>query len=238
MIDQTIIDLYKVFGRYPVNRGMEGSPLYGAKVKEWNAELLSKPLSQLNSEVLARFCSSVTLTWGSIDDYKHFLPRIYELINRIDFIAEIWVVFDVLNKYDWYNWPNEEVSLLNRYFVDLWESVICNSNEATDYAVANYLSSISNVYLDFNELLAMWQSNESMPSVRKLAYYLSDNYEEIFIKVRLPGFHPSKERGEKLLEWLISPEMKTLLRKHRITYEGEDFEISLGWMVDTIDVYQ
>jgi hypothetical protein len=236
MIDYTIQDLYEVFNKYPANKQMAGSPIYGEKVKKWNKDLFSKSLTELTSDDLARFCSSVTLTWGTIEDYKHFLPRIYELIADGDFLAEEWVVFDVLNRYDWQYWPDKEFIVLNRYFLDLWRSIIKDPREEKDYLVGEYLPPIANVYSDFMELLSIWGDDDSKPAIRKIVFFFTWSYNDIFIKVRLPGFKKSKGRGEQIFEWITSPKMKKKLNNARATYKNEEFNTELGWLVDSINM--
>ena len=81
-LKNSIEALYETFQRYLSNSNMNGSPVYG-HLNEWNKELFSKPLRELDEDDLSRFAAKAITTWGNTNDYKHFLPRIFEAILQI-----------------------------------------------------------------------------------------------------------------------------------------------------------
>ncbi len=51
---------------------------------------------KLNEDDLSRFTGKAMTTWGNANDYKHFLPRIFELTAELKTPYEIWIAFDKL----------------------------------------------------------------------------------------------------------------------------------------------
>jgi hypothetical protein len=75
---ESVERLYKVFSRYPLHKHVEGCPCC---VHETDKRALeAKPLRQLTSSDLGRYAFKAMTTWGDKDDFRHFLPRIFELL--------------------------------------------------------------------------------------------------------------------------------------------------------------
>ena len=70
--------LYKVFSRYSLRRHVEGCPC--CVHEEDKRALESKPLQNLSAAELGRYSFKAMTTWGDKDDFRHFLPRIFELM--------------------------------------------------------------------------------------------------------------------------------------------------------------
>jgi hypothetical protein len=76
---EAIENLYRAFARYSLRKHVEGCPCC---VRERDKRALeSKPLRQLASSDLGRYAFKAMTTWGNQDDFRHFLPRIFELLK-------------------------------------------------------------------------------------------------------------------------------------------------------------
>src|SRR5437588_624905 len=86
--------LYQTFAIYPFKPTMEGCPCC---VSDSDKEKIhSKKIRQLEGDDLSRYASKAMTTWGDTEDFKHYLPRILELLVTTDFIVDIIVVLDKL----------------------------------------------------------------------------------------------------------------------------------------------
>jgi hypothetical protein len=58
--------------------------------------------------------------WGNVDDYKHFLPRIFELAvaRESEFVDEA-IVFNKLHHGEWRSWPDAEQQAVEHFFETL-----------------------------------------------------------------------------------------------------------------------
>lgn len=63
-------------------------------------------------------------TWGNVDDYRHFLPRIAELISSGQAGGSYGVDLDMVgNKLayaKWRAWPDEEQRAIEEWLLALW----------------------------------------------------------------------------------------------------------------------
>lgn len=232
-MEKAIEYLYVTFKNYKANPNMEGSALYGNEVLKWNKELFSKELNQLTSEDLSRFCRKVLLTWGNIEDYKHFLPRVYELISQFDTPYEEWILFDKLNRGSWRTWPDDEKTAIENYFICLWRKML-NMNSGKVF-FDDYFAAISNVYPNFEELLNIWENDLNEFSIERLIDYYYDNYKVLVIKKNLPGWKKSKELGIKFNNWLTSD---SLIHKLRCALKGKyspEIIGKLNWIIQELE---
>ncbi|UII24901.1 hypothetical protein LVD15_16505 [Fulvivirga maritima] len=121
-LKHSIENLYKDFEKYKAT-DMTGNPLY-EDLSEWNQDLLSKPLRELNEDNLSRFTGKVLTSWGSVNDYKHFLPRIFELTAYLRTPYEVWIVLQKLILAEFQNWADEEKNGIYGFMVALWECIV------------------------------------------------------------------------------------------------------------------
>ena len=210
---------------------MVASRLYDHKIEKWKDELFSEKLEKLKAENLYNFCSSVMLTWGKEDDYKHFLPRIYELIANYNSPYEEWIILDRLNDCKWRDWEIEEVKSVEFYLIELWLNLLKSSG----YKFNDYFSAIANVYPDFDEMLLKWQTCTSRNSAQILANYFNEEYKNIFIAKLLPGFETNIELGVTLFKWITSEAMIEKIKKDYFKYEDEDFAPNLSKLLEIIE---
>ncbi|RAK66010.1 hypothetical protein [Hymenobacter edaphi] len=202
-LQAAIDNLYKVFARYPLNPNMDGSPMY-AELPEWNQQLASKPLRALTAEDLSIFTYKSLTTWGEETDFKHFLPRIFELLPQFPSeFAEEWIVIDKLNYGRWRTWPETEQQAILDYLWALWEYMLTTPNTGNDFRCGDCLAAIASVYPDFEQLLLRWEQADARKQVA-LGTWVYWSAEVMLAKRMLPGFYNSAERGPAFYAWLTT----------------------------------
>lgn len=82
--------------------------------------LLTKPLRSISGAALWRYVSGVFLTVGEVQDFRYFLPRIFEVsaFDREN-ANEPEVVLGKLKLAEWRSWPLAEQHVIEE-FVDAW----------------------------------------------------------------------------------------------------------------------
>lgn len=88
------------------------------------ALLHSKPLHQLTDHELRRYASKAMTTWGDTDDFKHFLPRILELVSLADFCSNAHTVLGKLQYGNWREWPENEQERVNEFLLVWWTELV------------------------------------------------------------------------------------------------------------------
>lgn len=77
-LNASIEHVYRVFGRYPLRRHVEGCPC-GCMPPATAQDLYTAPLRNLTAQQLARFSTKAMTKWSDKADFKHFLMRRLEL---------------------------------------------------------------------------------------------------------------------------------------------------------------
>jgi hypothetical protein len=96
MLAEQLERLYVVFSGYSRPRRLEGCPCCTSTAEA--ALLLRKPLRALTVPELEHYAFKALTTWGTLDDYKYFIPRIIELSQSRSLLCDIEVT---LHKFDY-----------------------------------------------------------------------------------------------------------------------------------------
>ncbi len=151
----SIEHLYKVFGTYHFDatefKNHSCPCCYDRKV----GVLATTPLHALNSDDLECYQISSIYTIGTIAHYKHFLPRILELIAQPnnDLISN-FLISDKLTYAEWETWPEEEIKAIDLFFEALSESFI-HLETVSDYYFSDLLQ-LLNRYGVFTKFINSW----------------------------------------------------------------------------------
>ena len=134
-LNDIIINLYACFASYTVEHPIAGSPI--SVRPEWQKKLGEKPLRELDAEILDIYVMKATSTWGTEHDFKHFLPRLLELIaqNKLLFWDMVFRNFASSKP------PYEEQKIFEDYLFIIWKYLLSvfPSKGITSHALLNTL---------------------------------------------------------------------------------------------------
>ena len=227
-LKNNIKELYETFEKYHSNSSMNGSPYYD-DLDKWNKELFSKPLQELNEDDLSRFTGKAITTWGSANDYKHFLPRIFELTAELRTPYEIWIAFDKVILAESNNWVEKEKKVIHEFMIALWESIVNDNSEKAEWEFKDYFSAIAHFYPNFTALLNIWSQSESKASIKHLAEFLVDEQTTIFDRKKISGFIDKTENAEEFISWILSDKILNKIQKKYFEFETESFAEKISW---------
>lgn len=88
---------------------------------------VTKPLRALDSEDLEQYAFKALTTWGTVEDYKYFLPRIIELSLSGDLLWDIEMTLGKLAYGDFASWPPHERQVIENLLVDAWTDAVRSS---------------------------------------------------------------------------------------------------------------
>jgi hypothetical protein len=159
MPSKEIDQLYRVFSRYPRPASLHGCPC--CTDDETSKALIRDRLRDLPASVLSHYAFKALSTWGTLEDYRYFLPRILELTSTGELDCDTEVTLGKLGYADWTLWPDDEQTAVRQFVSSLW----CESiRSGQDWQADAILCGIARSMSDISSLLALADSID--PSFR------------------------------------------------------------------------
>jgi hypothetical protein len=161
--------LYQTFSRYRLPVHVEGCP-HCVSDKD-HALLYAKALRDLGPGELARYAFKALTTWGDENDFRHFLPRIFELISAD---GGDWTVpeavFGKLPYGNWQTWPSDEQQAITIFFEALWSNVLDHYPHA--FSAEECLRCIAQAVDDMSSYLGRWHIGQSLAHAKHFAEFV------------------------------------------------------------------
>jgi hypothetical protein len=231
---ESIERLYKVFADYPANPKMDGSPMYH-ELAAWNRALMAKPLRELSAaEDLRIYHFKAMTTWGDVKDFKHFLPRIFELLTTLPPDFEEWVALGKLHYGHYETWPALEQTAIHQFLLAFWQMLLSQESVQIDAVFGDYFSAIANIYPNFKQLLQLWEENKSQQAAQHLAIFCL-NTKKIFIKRVLPGIQDSAPLGEQFFNWLHSAPALVKLKQAKPSDDDPYLDLQIAPIIEQLE---
>ena len=216
-LEIAIENLYKTFSKYPFKSTIEGCPCCVSDSDK--STLHSKKLRELEDEDLSRYAFKAMTTWGDLNDFKHYLPRIFELTAKRKLIVDTFVTLGKLEYGNWKQWDKQEQDSIFEFLKAWWKYDINNAN----YFDTEVLIELHKYLKDLNEMLNTWNVNIETQGFRNYVELIEYYYHEI------SGKHPTfktltEEEIKNFKNWIISN--SDTLENGFIKYEKDDKEFS------------
>lgn len=199
-IENNIENLYQVFSKYHILGSLRDRSCDCCVTNTDIKPLLSKKLKDLNDDDLGYFMRKAITTFGNQNDYKHFLPRILELLDSNDNLIDDFLTFEKLKYSNWKSWTNEEIKAIENYFIALWIDVLNNGSD-NQYFEDVFILVLE--YINPNKVLQVWEK------------YFAENRVKIILNYVLRGFdfNIQKDKADVFHNWLSSKAILELLEK-------------------------
>jgi hypothetical protein len=222
--------LYETFRRYPLHADTNACPCCHRPEQERVLHL--KPLRELTADDLQMYAADAILVWGSEDDYRHFLPRIFELMisfgdPRFE-LHQAPVVFNKLRFANWANWPIEEQNAIRRYLVAAWKCCLrTNPDDLGLTDAEDWLSGIAQAEDDLHPYLGVWSEEPSVEAARHLAALIVE-HQFVQDDARPQNFWSErKEQWAQVREWLLGDTVRHKLRAAGDGCRDERLELAM-----------
>jgi hypothetical protein len=165
--------------------------------------LFSQPLERLSADDLWRFTRKVLTTWGDERDFKHFLPRMLELLVE-DFSAPVDCdgVFLKLALAKWREWPPVERAAVEGYIQAIWRR--CITEEDAAFHLDGWLCSFATAGCELEPLLREWEQCRWSPSYGKMREFIDANTVALIRKRTLASGFGNSDSATQVAEWLLS----------------------------------
>jgi hypothetical protein len=162
------------------------------------ALLYAAPLASLSPEALASYHGSALYTWGEIHHYKHYLPRVCELIARLDhkFLVDIDDLSAKLQYAKWQKWPQTEKEALLYFFTALWEHKVLHQKEMSVKALQSFV-----LLIGLKKCLSLWNITQTPEATENFVHFFFETGHSILHK----GLSLSQQKySQEFLHWIQS----------------------------------
>lgn len=204
-LEDAIEGLYVTFSKYPLPD--DTYPCPGCHSADANGLLHAASLRELKREHLEDYSTDALMVWGDLDCYRHFLPRIFELVLT----AGEWpktpspeMVFHILHYGEWRSWPMQEQEAVEKMLQAIWETVRSNPPIEGGYIdVDQWLCCISQCEESLAPYLDQWADDDHLSAAWALSSlilgstiaYTDENTNH------QPPVWESEESRAKIKEW-------------------------------------
>jgi hypothetical protein len=194
--------LYATFSGYRAPVEPELSPLKEHLTEQ--ARMLHRArLGEIDGEMLWPYAFHALTTWGGLDEFKHFLPRMLELLWREPHWVEADLLVGKLDYAVWRNWAETEQRAVEQ-FLDRWFGAILDDDRCIGLA-GDFLHGLGRLRESIAPWLQRWAECDSRTATLQLAD-LIERERPLYKRGRLSGSWVEPARTE-LTEWLRSPEI-------------------------------
>ena len=209
--------LYTVFSKYTCKPRIEGCSCCVSETDK--SQLLSKQLKDLEDEDVSKYTFKAMTTWGDVNDFKHFLPRIFELAATRKLMVDVCVVLEKLNYAKWREWNiNEQESIL--LFLKSWWKFDINN---VSYFEPEILIELNKFIQDIPFMLNNWKLNIESQGFKNyvefVEYYYPELKESNFTFKKLDQYEINT-----LIKWI--EENSIVLEEGFFKYESKDKKLS------------
>lgn len=162
---------YTEFANMPCPRKLDAYPLRDAD--EILRTLTSAPLRELEGEKVGPYSSWAITTVGNGRDYRHFLPRIFELAvtDPVWLGAEPPVMASRLNMAEWRTWPSEQQGAVLHFFLSALDAVV-ERHPDDGQSADNWLCGIITLGEPASPTFERWRSSPSPNAALHMASFI------------------------------------------------------------------
>lgn len=200
-LNDAVEELYKVFSGYPVAPKIEGCPCCVSEEDE--SSLHRTSLREMTAEDLRRYATKALTTWGTENDFKYFLPRLFELVTEKEGIVyeiDLAILFGKLEYAHWNTWPSQEHAVVRDYLEALWLFVLSVPMEAV--TIDEYLCAIGQAEEELSHYLTVWQNLRSDTALNHLVEFVEAQDSLYKGKLTDAFWSGRREQMAQVVEWL------------------------------------
>jgi hypothetical protein len=178
------------------------------------------------------------MTWGDLDDFKHFLPRLFEILAfdrfRDGFVAMETLV-GALSRGGWNDWPVAERETVRSFLRAFWDVHLRVWPSPED--VDTVLTSIAQAEDDLTPYLDAWEAATGREPVLHFADFLWHNIGRAALGDRLwNAFYEGRDDQEaQVRAWLLGAGARFRGRIEE-AFIAETDESALERLSDALDV--
>lgn len=165
-LSTSIERLYDAFRRYRRPARSDFSPFSGITEQDV-ARLYARPLRMLAAADLETYARHALTTWGHIDELKHYLPRLFELIVTSPGWTDTALLIGLLATGEWRQWPAIEQRAVTDFLDELWKWALEIDPDVLSCGAVLRGFGLSGV--DASSALELWTTTTSLRATQQIA---------------------------------------------------------------------
>jgi hypothetical protein len=239
-LNAAIEGLYATFAHFELTGAVDGCPHCTGPGDD--EVLRSKPRRKLEGGDLERFAFKAVTTLGSVEDFKHFLPRLLEVLAREGSVGvtECEIVLGKLDYTRWEQWPQRQRVAVKEYLSALWRVVLGEFPGVQP--VDDWVCGIGRCEEDMGAYLRTWEEDQGAAAALQLAEFVVENAGRIVRKRELVNafWNEREAQMRQLIEWLAEDRVADKLEKAFFRLSGgegsdrvSEAVEQLGWVRKT-----
>jgi hypothetical protein len=251
LLQLAVDKLYITFAKYPLQKLITKLP--GLRLAE-DPNLYKRPLKAISGKELDGLAIGGYEEWGITKDYKHFLPRILdllafepeEIVGGFDASLILFNLYQSLASRDWDDEAVQELEAIETYLLALWRVVLKNfpdflSTEAILHGSSFILSTddlfrgIALVVRNIEPFLKAWRDNNSVDAFRHLSHFIISHSDSIWRDWELQGYwEPCLEKMQQIIAWLLDPGTKQSLEQAFFDHFSEPYAAEFSKAIEIL----
>ncbi|MGG7439217.1 hypothetical protein ACQ7CX_09520 [Chryseobacterium arthrosphaerae] len=169
-LERSVEQLYEIFSGYPLVPRMNGCPCCVSGTDK--EKLHIRPLRDLEENDLLRYVFKALTTWGSIEDFKHFLPRLFEILAKGGFIAYLDTILGKLEYGKFVMWPENEKAAVKTFLWQWWQNRLATQS----YFDHEAFCGIYKITGELDRMLECWETDFQTNGFRVFVDYIDHYY--------------------------------------------------------------
>lgn len=151
----------------------------------------------------------VLFVWGGEEEFKHFLPRLFEIcaFDNLRGLIEVGTVFAKLAHASWEKWPDSEQRAIRDFFHQEWRQLL--ANDPTFPGAHELLEALARADEDLDPYLHEWLPSPGVNEYRNLANLITNSD----LLENKPGiwWKTSPKQWHQVREWMRSSRVRKAL---------------------------
>jgi len=213
-------NLYEAFKSYRINGQIDKCPC-GCIPDEEERKIYSKPLNELTIDDLGFYLGKAMSTWGEVNHFKHFLPRLFELYSqdRYNGYIDLNSIVNKLEYGKWIEWRDYEKNSIIDYTTADWIDLVnFKSSQLSISTFEDYSK-----FIDFAILIELWDFKKGGLAFRNFVGMIEYEGYTIF-NSRKPILIKNKDCTSVFQDLLLDNEVVTLLENEFFEFETSDYD--------------
>ena len=154
-------------------------------------------------------------TVGDVDDFRHFLPRIFELLPSGEFETDHEVILGKLSYGSWRNWPLREQQAIHEYLLSVWRLSLASPTSPSHYypaPISDWLCAISRAEMSVAPYLEIWLKDPSSTAAANLVHFVQYHASDLLDGTAPPGYwEDAMPQWRQVVTWLTGASVNAKL---------------------------
>lgn len=183
--------------------------------------LANLPLRSLTHSDLDLYAFKAITSWGTQQDFKHFLPRLLELaLDDLLAFSLPEVLLGKLQLAGWHEWPTLERQAVKAVLLALWRGELNRPGNFPDEdRIATLLAGLAAAGESLTPYLHVWQTEKGELPTLHLARLVSFHADSIMTSGVVYLWDEPDRASQEVVSWIRSDAVLRILESHEAIVE-------------------